>query len=270
VADKTTPANDVLADLIQRYGKQIIQLFGALAGAVGIFYVIGFMIVNVHLLTYGVFEAALPQVGYVAPGVSFVILVLIMTGASIVLFTLTVRGAEALHVPKLIGGVLGIALTLGAGALLASALWSLRGASPTVFLFLSVIGLVTPLLIFSEQLPLVHRLVRRVAHDSDDSPTGLQRRLQSPAFISTTVALLFAAVLSYGQYIYNQIPPVFGGGQPIVVRFYGPDVAQLTTLGIPTEPGQMNLTERVSLIAQTSDRYIVVVDHCAGSYPPRR
>ena len=64
-------SGDVLTDLLARYGKQAIQLFAALAGAGGLFYSIGFIIVNVSLLRLGVYETALISVGYVAPGIAF-------------------------------------------------------------------------------------------------------------------------------------------------------------------------------------------------------
>src|SRR3990172_7736855 len=74
---------EALADLLSRYGKQALQLFAALAGATGLFYAIGFIIVNTSLLKLGVYESALISAGYVAPGIAFVVIFSLSAGGTI-------------------------------------------------------------------------------------------------------------------------------------------------------------------------------------------
>jgi uncharacterized membrane protein len=268
---------EAVAGFVERYGKRIVSIFAALAGAIGVFHVIGFVIVNVNLLNYGVFEVALPQVGYVAPGVSFVALVVVMSLTSMLLFSLSVRVLTKLggplnktHVPEIIGGLIGLALIGFAAVTLAYGLWSLRGFSREVGIFCGVIGALALILIFAEDLPMINIIAQRWLRIASGSAEGvmqrLEYRLKSPAFWVALLIIMFVLAVSYGQAVYDKVPAVFGGGLPTIVRFYGPDVKKLESIGVHTEPGQADLTERVSLIAQSADRYIVLVDRRAVSF----
>jgi len=85
MADTSATPSNLITELIGRYGKQAVQLFAALAGATGLFYAIGFIIVNTSLLQLGVYETALISVGYVAPGIAFALI-----------FTLSAAGVAAM------------------------------------------------------------------------------------------------------------------------------------------------------------------------------
>src|SRR3972149_6646208 len=74
MADTSATPSNLITELIGRYGRQAVQLFAALAGATGLFYAIGFVIVNTSLLQLGVYETALISVGYVAPGIAFALI----------------------------------------------------------------------------------------------------------------------------------------------------------------------------------------------------
>jgi hypothetical protein len=276
-SSKPDQSTQAIAGFVERYGKRIVSLFGALAGAIGVFHVIGFVIVNVNLLNYGVFEVALPQVGYVAPGVSFVVLVIIMSLTSILLFSLSVRVLTRLggplnktHIPEIIGGLIGFALIGLAAITLSYGLWSLRGFSREVAIFCGAIGVFALVLIFAEDLPMInvvaHRYLKIEAASTEGVWQRLEDRLKSPAFLIAVLIFMFVFAVSYGQSVYDKVPAVFGGGLPTIVRFYGPDVKKLESIGVHTEPGQADLTERVSLIAQSADRYIVLVDRRAISF----
>jgi Flp pilus assembly protein TadD len=258
--DNSNPPSsmDVIAELVNRFGKPALQVFAGLAGATGLFYAIGFLIVNVSLLRLGVYETALISVGYVVPGIAFAVIVSLSALATIGASNFwqgLLRNAPARRwlIPA------GVIATLAAGSVaLGWFMWFFRNIAWGVAAWCLALNFVVVLMVYTEQLALVNRLAVKPRLDDKGNPLSpLQARLKSPPFLLTAAGLLFASVLLYGQFAYEQIPPVFGGGLPSVVRFYGANVTELAKIGIDPEPGQQQLTERVQLIAQTEDRYIV-------------
>jgi tetratricopeptide (TPR) repeat protein len=146
------------------------------------------------------------------------------------------------------------------------ALWFFKNVANGFVTWAIVINLGVAILAYAEYLPLVNRMVARRPADADQELTRMQMRLRSPAFLLVAALFAFFGVLFYGLYVYDQVPPVFGGGLPIVVRFFGSDVSQLEQIGIGLEPGNTDVSERVELIAQTEDRYIVLVAGRAASF----
>jgi tetratricopeptide (TPR) repeat protein len=55
-----------------------LKIFGAAAGAAGLLYAIGFLIVNIYLLSYGVYEVALLRERYVSAGAAFLLLLVVI------------------------------------------------------------------------------------------------------------------------------------------------------------------------------------------------
>ena len=258
--DNSSPPSsvDAITELVNRFGKPALQVFAALAGATGLFYAIGFLIVNVSLLRLGVYETALISVGYVVPGVAFAILVTLSALAAIGASSFWARALRNTRARRwLIPGF--VIVTLAAGSVaLGWFMWFFRNVAWGVVAWCIALNFGVVLMAYTEQLALVNRLAVKPRTDAEGvllSP--LQARLKSPPFLLTAAGMLFASVLLYGQFAYEQIPPVFGGGLPSVVRFYGANVTELAKIGIDPEPGQQQLTERVQLIAQTEDRYIV-------------
>src|SRR3972149_1080997 len=82
MADTSATASNLITDLIGHFGKQAVQVFAALAGATGLFYAVGFIIVNTNLLQLGVYETALISVGYVAPGIAFALIFVLSAAGS--------------------------------------------------------------------------------------------------------------------------------------------------------------------------------------------
>ena len=260
-APSGSPSAELVTDLVGRYGKQIVQVFTALAGAAGLFYAIGFIIVNVSLLKLGVYETALISVGYIAPGVAFAIIFTLSALVSIGTFAAWRRILRMTRWPARLRLVLVVLLgsaTVIAGAYAVGwAMWFFLNVATGVVIWCAAVGLGASVLAYAEYLPLVNRIVVQ-RPDADGNPLSrIQTRLKSPAFLLTSAALTFAGILVYGQFVYDQVPPVFGGGLPSIVRFFGDKVGDLEQIGIDLEPGETNVTERVRLIAQTEDRYIV-------------
>jgi tetratricopeptide (TPR) repeat protein len=79
---------------IENLIKHVAAIFGLIAGAVGLVYAIGFAIVNISLLSYGVYEVALVRTRYVSAGVAFLVLVTILAVLAIAtrIFTTKVLG----------------------------------------------------------------------------------------------------------------------------------------------------------------------------------
>ena len=257
---------DALADLVSRYGKVILRVFAAAAGATGMFYAIGFIIVNLSLLRLGVYESALVSVGYVVPGVAFVLLLCLAAVATVGAFELWRRALGAGR-PGRITAALAAAATVVAGALLLGwAMWFFKNVALGLVTWIFVVSAGVAVLVYAHELPLAGRLFARRDAEPSKPLAPLQARLKSPAFLLVAAAFIFVSLLMYGQTVYDQVPPVFGGGLPIVVRFFGDDVDRLEQVGIGLEPGRSDLTERVELIAQTEGRYIVRVGDLAVSF----
>ncbi|MGH2593650.1 MAG: tetratricopeptide repeat protein, partial [Anaerolineae bacterium] len=261
-----TVSTDVVTDLVARYGRQAIQLFAALAGATGVFYAIGFVIVNFNLLRLGVYETALISVGYVVPGIAFVILATLLVVAAIGAFAAWRRLLGPAPLERVLAALFGIVTLIAGWLLLGWAMGFFRDVAPGVVIWGIAFSLIAAIMAYAENLPLVKRMIVKRT-DADRSPLSpIQARLKSPAFLLVSAALTFFSVLAYGLIAYDQVPPAFGGGLPSVVRFFGEDVDRLEEIRIGLEPGTTNLTERVELIAVTEDRYIVRVADQAVSF----
>jgi len=261
-----TVSTDVVTDLVARYGRQAIQLFAALAGATGLFYAIGFVIVNFNLLQLGVYETALISVGYVVPGIAFVILVTLLVVATIGAFAAWRRLLGPPRLQRVLAALLGILTLIAGWLLLGWAMGFFQDVASGVVMWGIALSLIAAIMAYAENLPLVNGMIVKQT-EADGSPLSpIQARLKSPAFLLVTAAILFFGALAYGLIAYDQVPPALGGGLPSVVRFFGEDVDRLGEIRIGLEPGTTNLTERVELIAQTEDRYIVRVADQAVSF----
>ena len=257
---------DALADLLSRYGKLILQVFAAAAGATGLFYAIGFIIVNLSLLRLGVYESALVSVGYVVPGIAFVFLFGLAAVATVGAFELSRRVLGATRPGRIAAALAAIVMVVAGAFLLGFAMWFFSNVALGLVAWIIVVSAGVAILVYAHELPLASRMF---AHRDADpgKPLGpIQSRLKSPPFLLIAATFIFVSLLMYGQSVYDQVPPVFGGGLPIVVRFFGNEVDQLEQVGIGLEPGHSDVTERVELIAQTEGRYIVRVGDLAVSF----
>jgi tetratricopeptide (TPR) repeat protein len=78
------------------------------------------------------------------------------------------------------------------------------------------------------------------------------------------IILLFFALVVYARNVFPALPAAMGGGLPIVVQFSAKepeDLQELIQLGIPVEENKPNLTRQITLVAQTSSSYIVLVSN---------
>lgn len=271
MANLTGPvvSTDLLTDLLTRYGRQAIQLFAALAGATGLFYSIGFIIVNVSLLRLGVYETALISVGYVAPGIAFAMLFLLSALGTIGAFVMWRRLLGGGGLRSLSVVLLGVATVVAGAFLLGWAMWFFQNIASGLVVWSIAVNLGIAAMAYAEHLPLINRMLVKRVDETGAALSPARARLNSPPFLIAAFILTFFAVLLYGANVYDQVPPVFGGGLPIVVRFFGRDVGDLDRVGINLEPGETTLTERVELISQTEDRYIVRVANRAVSFDKR-
>jgi tetratricopeptide (TPR) repeat protein len=173
------------------------------------------------------------------------------------------------YTPAVVGiaALLAAAVTVAAAALLLGwAMWFFRNVASGLVTWIVLVGLGVAILAYAEKLPLADRMFARQSARESQPLSPIRARLKSPAFLLSAGAFVFVSLLIYGQFVYDQVPPVFGGGLPIVVRFLGDDVEKLEQIGIRLEPGRTDVTERVELIAQTEDRFIVRAGDRAVSF----
>jgi tetratricopeptide (TPR) repeat protein len=73
--DSPTPSD---GQQLGQYLRLSFRIFGSLAGAAGLLYALGFLVVNISLLSYGVYEVGLLRERYVSAGAAFILLLLII------------------------------------------------------------------------------------------------------------------------------------------------------------------------------------------------
>jgi tetratricopeptide (TPR) repeat protein len=258
-------SEDSLKDLIG-YLKQAVQVLTTLAGLTGIFYALGFMIVNLRLLRLGLFETGLIRIGYVVPGVAFGLICLIIFVWTFLAFQFF---RNLLKQRTIAVWLLSLLFSSGGAWFLAFSLWFWRGISIPALLWLN--GVVIIMAVAPEIFELIQSKQQEKSsgtHPQPDpsmkAPIAMARivseraqRNEKGIVAAIYFMLAVIAISTYGYFVFAELPQVFGGGQPIVVRFYGENVKELEDIGISLEPGEDKLTERVELIAETSDRYVV-------------
>lgn len=259
--DSENPLQDLIG-----YIRQAVQVLTTLAGLTGLFYALGFMIVNLRLLRLGLFETGLIRIGYVVPGVAFGLICLIIFVWTFLAFQFF---RNLLKQRTIAVWILGLLLSSGGAWLLTFSLWFWRGVSTPALIWLN--GLAIIMAVAPEILDLFQSRQQersRGTHPRPDpsmkAPIAMTRivserarRNEKGIVAAIYFVLAVIAISTYGYFVFAELPQVFGGGQPIVVRFYGENVKELEDIGVSLEPGEDKLTERVELIAETSDRYVV-------------
>jgi len=71
-----TPADE--SNQLGNYIRWGVSLVGSLAGAAGVLYALGFLVVNINLMSIGVYEAGLLRERYISTGVAFLLLLAII------------------------------------------------------------------------------------------------------------------------------------------------------------------------------------------------
>ncbi len=82
--DEKQQEKTTIAGIVERFTGLAVRIFGFIAGAVGLVYGIGFAVVNISLLRYGVYEVSLVRARYVSTGVFCLVFFV-----SLVVFSLT-------------------------------------------------------------------------------------------------------------------------------------------------------------------------------------
>lgn len=267
MADKKQQGELTIAGMVEQYSGLAVKIFGFVAGAVGLLYGIGFAVVNISLLRYGVYEVSLVRARYVSAGVFFLVFFALLVGG--------VRFSLAL-VERIVTGppwaVLGLsAIPIGViCCLLSLGVWEFRGLlnfkgllSHHFLIWCLGVSVLVLLIVRRAQIPWVRDVLPHTGISARKAPSGSGRKPAAPtaslAAWSIVAIPLLVLLYYYGRSAYATFPPALGGGLPIVVQFSAEEesMAALEQLGIyPEAPG---LTIKVDLIAQTDTRYIVLV-----------
>jgi tetratricopeptide (TPR) repeat protein len=81
MTEQNPSENEISSKEGQQLGQYIrwgVSVFGSLAGAATLLYALGFLVVNISLLSYGVFEVGLLRERYVSAGAAFILLLVII------------------------------------------------------------------------------------------------------------------------------------------------------------------------------------------------
>jgi tetratricopeptide (TPR) repeat protein len=275
----------------------LVRLAGAIAGAAGLTFGIGFVLVNLSLLKHGVYEGGLVRERYVGAGISFVAL---LAGAILIALAACPLADWLLkRWPRVFRTLAAAALAAVLDYVLALVVWGFKGllsVSWALFVWTFVAGWLGLLLLVADQIRWARALLFRKASAStpppppSTSPAGppqpsdrppaaapqsdgpaqvagtveiaipqMLSRAESPAYLIALGILFFVLLLTYGQYVYETLPAALGGGLPVVVQFTGSeaDMAALAQMGVPLEGS--TITDQLELIGQTGSRYIVLV-----------
>ncbi|MEJ2252423.1 MAG: hypothetical protein P8Y97_22520 [Candidatus Lokiarchaeota archaeon] len=83
MTDQEGKSDQSLSKVVGQYLGFAGQIFGFVAGSLGLLYAIGFAVVNISLLSYGVFEIDLVRARYISSGVSYIVLFAILIGVAL-------------------------------------------------------------------------------------------------------------------------------------------------------------------------------------------
>jgi tetratricopeptide (TPR) repeat protein len=281
---------------IEKFIQRIATIFGFIAGAVGLLYGIGFAVVNLSLLRYGVYEVTLVRARYISAGVFYLVFFTLLVVGSLGSLALSERIIQrprteprsqssrrelwlSLRLSFLLIIVICLVLALG--------VWEFSGllnfvsqlrqyfAQSTDFylvreslkMLLSVqflkwclgVSLFVLLVARWHQIPGLRDLLSRADTGAEGVPLAAFKA--SPVVYSITGLLLLLLLYYFGHSAYATFPAALGGGLPIVVQFSATeaDLAELSQLGIHVDPVRPGRTQRVALIAQTDKNFIVLV-----------
>ena len=264
----------------RQLGKLLGSLAGSVLGAASLFYVLGFVIVNLHLLSLGVRDFALDRLTYLAAGIAFLTLHVAM-----ILLALFLRFALAVVLVGAAQEVRGWRRFLALAAyflivisLLGMVLNYMAGAvSPQPALFrwgyaVAVGGVVALLFNVAGQAftdPAVRAWARRARAQAAGEPPPPSGELHMPLILNVAMAAggvfllvfaLFFLLFFWGGLIYPNLSPAFGGGLPTPVQLVlanADDVPVFDRVGIASSD---LLTEQLRLVDMSDDGLIVLLN----------
>ncbi|MEJ2265100.1 MAG: tetratricopeptide repeat protein, partial [Anaerolineales bacterium] len=257
MTDQEGKSDQSLSKVVGQYLGFAGQIFGFVAGSLGLLYAIGFAVVNISLLSYGVFEIDLVRARYISSGVSYIVLFAILIGVALTaLFFLDRWFDKESPLPILIG-ILPVAVV---SYILALSVWGFKGWLRFSLSFLIwCIGMGLVILVVAGRDRLAWTAEHLVYQRAKLTQLSAEKKPKVLAAWSILGVILLILVFFYGQNAYATFPPALGGGLPIVVQFSGEadSMASLEQLGVDLETPA--LTSKVELIGQTTTKYIILV-----------
>jgi tetratricopeptide (TPR) repeat protein len=262
----------------------LLRILGGIAGAASLIFGIGFVVVNLSLLKYGVYEGALLRERYVAAGISYTLL---LAAAAIIALAARSLSVGLLGHRPILQVLVTISLMAGTGYVLAAAAWGFKapsafsrglllwflgsGCLTLFFLFVNPSHWRRDLVEFLRGLPPFRPSDRSPrdapqalepppeAGESEDLVAQLRRRAQSPGGLISLGIIFFVLLITYGQYVYDTLPAALGGGLPVVVQFAGDEenMAVLAGMGVPLD--NASTSGQLEFIGQTDSRYFIFV-----------
>jgi len=240
--------------------KEVLDVFGKLLfGLAGSCYVLGIVVVTIHLRQYGVNSLDLPQLQYVTAGVWVVLpiaLIPILVLFGISLAAIQTEGAKKRHgfdwwVDRG-SAILGIILAL---IFVVGFFWSKTGIdfSWRSVVLVPLLGILAAILILSGVLALKGSTWKTVSSEN-------------LLFVATLIAglILFAAYLFlFAGHTYQSIPWATGGGRASQVRLVitpesKPFVESLNiALSAQTKPGAVE-TDSIKLLLTTEKQLVII------------
>jgi tetratricopeptide (TPR) repeat protein len=269
---------------LQEILTMLVSIAGRVAGAAGLTFGIGFVVVNLSLLKHGVFEGALVRERYVAAGISYMVLL-----AGVTIIALTARSAaERLARPRrlYIRSAVTVVLAAVMNGLLAVVVWEFKGLSGPLFIWSLASGCLALIFLYANPLrwerwlrdhnffrkaPLTSssdqpqpdavqaKAAAQTTAEPEDPITLFKRRTKSPAGLTSLGILFFLLLVTYGRYVYDKLPAALGGGLPVVVQFTGDEasMAILADMGMPLK--NPSTSGQFEFIGQTEERYFIFV-----------
>lgn len=238
-----------------------MNVIGVVTGSVSLFYVFGYIIVNLRLLNIGVRDFALGNPTYLAAGISFMVFItvfiIIPTWAGCDLKKrdekIKPNSEDSLKI-RLLGiifyNMFIPLLSAFSSVMVIEQISSTRDNNFFIWSFVLVLFIVT---------------VGIVIFDRFNGPLEVNHK-QIPVYwlmslIFTILVLFILWVLTWSNYIYPQIKAGFGGGQPVTVQLVISDdknATLFTQIGIAINK---NTTEPIQLLDDTGTTLIVVLSN---------
>src|SRR6476620_3701459 len=245
--------------------KDGLDLFGKLMfGFAGLCYVLGVVVVTIHLRQYGVNSLDLPQLHYVTAGVWVVLPIAFITIFSIFGIFLAAGQTENMQRGSSWTDRIGLAVgTILALIFIITFFWGNTGLE---FSWKSVVliprlGILATLLIFAGAISL----------KSLTRATPVREFLPFLGVMILGVFLFAAYVLLFAQYTYQSIPWATGGGRASVVRLFMTPYSMPYVQGLNVTASQKNgivETNSIKLLLTTEKQFVVInADGKAVSLP---
>jgi hypothetical protein len=257
--------NEILGRLTH-IGEQVGPILTAIAGTAAIFYVLGFMIVNLFLSGYGIREFSLANARYLSAGIVFVfyhgliLLVALVLGKSY-------RGRKGWGQEKTVRHLFLVLLGLLYGLVgivayqyLFLAIFTVRVKGPLLWILLRTGGHQLMLLILSFFVFIKGAAAPNLDNEKKAEHWTVKFGAIDPlAYSLFTLVALFMLAYLWARTVYPYIRPGFGGGFPVVVQIIPAEsetLEILSNMGIEVQNGA---TISIGLLEDTEKSLFVLL-----------